>query len=178
MKSKAQPVNLSRNNLCWTVGGTVPSPMKPKVWSAGRSTRGSRELAMKSCRAHMNRKVSKITLDDVPSREGTYNITLRNPTSKFTSPLLLNINCGDALNQLGQQHLLPNLSHDQTVHCNPSISRMHYRFRQQRTKGLPQTCNEPECASRPVKRSRIVRELLAGNEADPGVGNKKTLHSG
>ena len=119
------------------LGGTVPSPMEYEVWSAGQCAREPRELAMKSYKAHMIRKVSKITLDCVSPREGTYNITLRNPTSKFTGPLLLNINRGDAINQLGQRRLLPNLSHDQTIRRNTSIPRTQHWFEQQRPKGLP-----------------------------------------
>ena len=126
-KSKAQPVNLSKEQLVLdALGGTVPSPMELEVWCVGRSAQEPRELAMKSCRAHMNRKVSKITLDCVSPRESTYNITLRNPTSKFTGPLLLNINRGDAINQLGQRRLLSNLSHDQTIRRNTSIPRTRH----------------------------------------------------
>ena len=103
----------------------------------------------------MIRKVSKVTLGCVSLRDGTYNITLRSPTSKLTSPLLLNIDRGDAINQLDQRRLLPNLGRDQTVSCNASISRMRHRFQQQRTKGLPQTCQEPERASRPDRKSVV-----------------------
>ena len=106
--------------------GTVSSPMELEVWCVSRSAQEPRELAMKSCRAHMIRRVSKITLDCVSLREGTYNITVRNPMSKFTGPLLLNINSGDAINQLGQRHLLPNLSHDQTIRRNTSIPRTRH----------------------------------------------------
>ena len=43
----------------------------------------------------------------------------------------------DSINQLCQWRLLPNLSHDQTVCCNPSIPRTQHWLEQQCAKGLP-----------------------------------------
>ena len=83
------------------------------------------------CRAHMVRNVSKITLDCVSER---------------------------GYLRLRQRRLFSNLGHGQRICYNASIGdpRMGHRFQQQCTKGLPQTWNESERATRPAVVSCLI----------------------